>query len=135
VFNNANQATSLDGWELRDENSTFTFPAGTTLQPSEYLVLCSDLAAFTAQFPTVTNAIGDLGFGLSGNGERIELHANDGLHDAVEYQDSAPWPTGPDGNGTTLELIFPASDNAVSAAWDESSVLGGTPGQKNSVSP
>lgn len=135
LFNDSNQATALDGWELRDENSSFPFPAGTTVQPGEYLVLCNDLAAFSAQFPTVTTAIGDLGFGLSGNGERIELHASDGLHDTVEYDDSSPWPTGPDGDGTTLELIFPGSDNASSSAWSESSVLGGTPGQKNSITP
>ena len=79
--------------------------------------------------------IGELGFGLSGNGERIELHATDGIHDSVEYDDSAPWPTGPDGSGTTLELIIANADNSFSAAWDESNVLGGTPGQKNTVSP
>ena len=135
LFNKSHQAATLDGWELRDENSSFAFPAGTTIQPGEYLVLCSDLAAFTAQFPTVTNVIGELGFGLSGNGERIELHATDGIHDSVEYDDSAPWPTGPDGSGTTLELIIADADNSFSAAWDESNVLGGTPGQKNTVSP
>jgi hypothetical protein len=53
---------------------------------------------------------------------RVELHSLGGLHDFVEYDDSSPWPTGPDGGGTTLELI-------------ESTIMGGTPGEKNSVTP
>lgn len=94
-----------------------------------------DQSAFSAQFPTVTNVIGDLGFGLSGGGERVELISLGGLHDFVEYDDSAPWPSGPDGGGTTLELIDAGTDNALAGSWAESNVLGGTPGEKNSVSP
>ena len=126
---------SLDGWELRDESGAFVIPSGTTVSGAGYLVLCRDLAAFSAEFPAVTNVIGDFGFGLSGGGERIELHNSGGLHDFVEYNDSLPWPTGPDGGGSTLELIDAAMDNAIAASWAESNVFGGTPGEKNSVSP
>jgi hypothetical protein len=135
LHNPSPQAATLDNWQLRDTNNTFTFPPNTTLAPGGYLVLTTDLAAFTTQFPTVTNVLGDLGFGLSGSGERIELHAPTGLHDFVEYDDSAPWPPGPDGNGTTLELIDATTDNALATSWAESTVLGGTPGEQNSVTP
>jgi hypothetical protein len=66
---------------------------------------------------------------------RVELHSLGGLHDFVEYDDSSPWPTGPDGGGTTLELIDAGADNALAASWAESTVMGGTPGEKNSVTP
>ena len=110
-------------------------PAGTTIPANGYLVLAQDQSAFSAQFPTVSNVIGDLGFGLAGSGERVELHSLGGLHDFVEYDDSSPWPSGPDGGGTTLELIDAGTDNALAASWAESTVLGGTPGEKNSVTP
>ena len=126
---------SLDGWELRDESGAFVIPSGTTISGAGHLVLCRDLAAFTAEFPAVTNVVGDFGFGLSGGGERIELHNSGGLHDFVEYDDSLPWPTGPDGGGSTLELIDAGTDNALAGSWAESNVFGGTPGEKNSVSP
>ena len=135
LYNPSPQSVSLAGWELRDEASVFAIPAGTMIPAGGYLVLCSDLAAFSAQFPTVANAVGDLGFGLSGGGERIELHAPDGLHDSVEYDDSAPWPSGPDGGGTTLELIDAGTDNTLPSSWAESAVLGGTPGGQNTVTP
>ena len=104
-------------------------------QPSRDEQIASLLAAFTAEFPAVTNVVGDFGFGLSGGGERIELHNSGGLHDFVEYDDSLPWPTGPDGGGSTLELIDAGTDNALAGSWAESNVFGGTPGEKNSVSP
>ena len=135
LHNTSAQTATLDNWQLRDTNNTFTFPANTTLPANAFLVLTTDLAAFTTQFPTVTNVLGDLGSGLSGSGERIELHTPTGLHDFVEYDDSAPWPPGPDGNGTTLELIDATTDNALATSWAESTVLGGTPGEQNSVTP
>ena len=55
--------------------------------------------------------------------------------DFVEYDDSLPWPTGPDGGGSTLELINTATDNSIAGSWAESNVFGGTPGEENSVSP
>ena len=135
LYNTSPQAASVGGWELRDEGSAFVIPVGTTIPANGYLVLARDLSAFSAQFPTVTNVIGDLGFGLAGGGERVELISLGGLHDFVEYDDSAPWPSGPDGGGTTLELIDAGTDNAIAGSWAESNVLGGTPGEKNSVSP
>jgi len=135
LYNPTTTALSLDGWELQDESSVYQIPAGTVIPAAGHLVICRDLAAFSAEFPSVSNVLGGFGFGLSGAGERIELHAPNGLHDFVEYDDQAPWPTGPDGGGTTLELIDAARDNALPSSWAESFVQGGTPGQRNSVSP
>ncbi|MCH2105900.1 MAG: lamin tail domain-containing protein [Planctomycetes bacterium] len=135
LYNPTATPRALDGWELRDEDNSYPLPSGTVIPAAGYLVICRDLAAFSAEFPTVSNVVGDFGFGLSGAGERIELHAPTGLHDFVEYDDEAPWPTGPDGGGTTLELIDASSDNSLAASWAESFVQGGTPGQPNSVTP
>ena len=54
------------------------------------------------------------------------------LVDRVEYDDSQPWPTEPDGNGPTLELLSPELPNDIAGSWSFS--LGnGTPGYVNSV--
>jgi hypothetical protein len=56
------------------------------------------------------------------------------LVDTVNYDDTAPWPTEPDGNGPTLELINPGLDNALAQSWKASCAPHGTPGQMNCVS-
>ncbi len=75
--------------------------------------------------------MGNFDFGLAANGELIRLYDNSGtLIDTVMYDNIAPWPTEPDGNGPTLELINPAWDNALAASW-AAAALHGTPGAEN----
>ena len=71
-------------------------------------------------------------FGLSGGGELIRLFdSSDVLVDAVQYDDSEPWPEKADGNGSTLELINPNLDNTLAENWAASSGYG-SPGALNS---
>jgi hypothetical protein len=51
--------------------------------------------------------------------------------DTVHYDDTAPWPTEPDGTGPTLELISPSLDNALASSWKASCEPHGTPGEQN----
>jgi len=122
------------GWVYKDENDAhiFTFPAGTVIPPEGYIVAAEDLETFSQIFPDVENVIGSAGFGLAGGGELIRLYNAEGtLVDTVLYDDNAPWPTEPDGNGPTLELINPMLDNAQGINW-MASALNGTPGEQNS---
>ncbi len=135
VYNPHPYELNVSGWVYKDEDDAhaFVFPSGTVIPANEYLVLCTDAAKFTSLFPNVQNYIGDAGFGLSGSGELVRIYNNAGtLIDQVLYDDADPWPTGPDGNGPTLELIHPSLDNAQAQSW-MSSPDHGTPGQKNSV--
>lgn len=123
----------ISGWVFKDEDDSheFVFPQGTVVEQEGYLVLADDTAAFDSLFPDVDNYLGPMGFGLSGNGELIRLYDDEGtLIDTVLYDDQEPWPTEPDGDGPTLELINPAWDNALPASWTASAV-GGTPGKIN----
>jgi hypothetical protein len=123
----------ITGWVFKDEDDfhEFEFPQGTVISPEGYLVLSADTAAFESIFPNVKNFTGPMGFGLSGNGELIRLYDDEGtIIDTVLYDDDEPWPTEPDGNGPTLELINPAWDNALAASWSASG-LNGTPGVEN----
>nr|NQU91378.1 CotH kinase family protein [Bacteroidota bacterium] len=134
-FYNPNEyELDITGWVFKDEDDAhaFEFPENTIIEPLGYLVLCNDTAAFTSLFPDVTNIIGDMGFGLSGNGELIRLfNDEDVMVDTVHYDDTPPWPTEPDGNGPTLELWYPWLDNALAESWRASSYHG-TPGAMNS---
>jgi hypothetical protein len=61
----------------------------------------------------------------------IRLYDDEGtIIDTVLYDDVDPWPTEPDGNGPTLELINPAWDNALAESW-AAAELNGTPGEEN----
>ncbi len=136
LHNASDAPLDLSGWTFHDELNSFPVPPGTVVPPRGYLALCSDLAAFQALFPGVSNAIGDLGFSFKGSGELLQLRLPDGtLVDEVLYDDQAPWPTEPDGNGPTLELQRPELDNNQGANWSASVPTGGTPGAKNSVTP
>jgi hypothetical protein len=123
----------VSGWIFKDEDDqhAFELPAGTAMPAEGYLVLVADTAAFDSLFPDVDNYLGPLGFGFSGNGEVLRIFDADGVEvDTVHYDDVAPWPTEPDGNGPTLELINPAWDNALAESW-AASALNGTPGKIN----
>jgi hypothetical protein len=123
----------ITGWEFKDEDDqhSFVFPAGTVIEPNGYFVICRDTAAFDSLFPDVTHYTGNMDFGLAANGELIRLYDDSGtLIDTVLYDDAAPWPTEPDGNGPTLELINPAWDNALAESW-AAAELHGTPGAEN----
>jgi hypothetical protein len=134
-YNPQDHEVNIAGWIFKDEvdEHIFTFPEGTVMPAKDYLVLCKDTSMFTALFPDVVDLIGNIDFGLSGGGELIRLYNADGiLIDFVEYDDDDPWPTEPDGNGPTLELINPNFDNALPESW-VASPDHGTPGEINSI--
>ena len=136
IHNFSDQSLNISGWKFMDSDDShvFTFPEGFTLEASSYLVLCEDSTEFSQAYPEVQNYIGSLGYGFSGNGELLRLLDNyEGLVDYVEYDDSEPWPTEPDGAGRTLELINPLLDNSISESWASSTDQYGTPGYINST--
>ena len=112
---------------------TLTFASGTTLGAGEYAIVAPSSAL--AQSTWGVNPIAEFeAGGLSGGGELIQLIAADGVTvvDEVSYDDVAPWPSAPDGNGPSLELIDSATDNSLAASWAASDG-DPTPGAENSV--
>jgi hypothetical protein len=133
LYNPQPNDLDISGWVFKDEDSlhVFEMPAGTIIPTDGYLVLAEDIIAFDSLFPDVSNYIGPLGFGFSGNGELLRLYNSSGVQiDTVHYDDIAPWPIEPDGTGPTLELINPAWDNALAENW-AASAQHGTPGEVN----
>ena len=135
LYNNDDSDIDISGWIFKDSDDAhiFTIPSGTILSQDSFLVLCVDTILFKPLFPEVKNYIGNVGFGLSGNGELVRFYdAQMNMIDSLTFDDSAPWPTQPDGNGSTLSLINPELDNSIAVNWS-SSLSNGTPGKRNDI--
>lgn len=101
-------------------------PNGTTIAAGARLVVYSNDADFTSQFPFVTNKIGPLCFKLSNAGQKIVIRDKDNkLIYSVNYSDT--WQCASDGNGRTLQLVSAASNPNVTSSW-YAGCMGGSPG-------
>jgi hypothetical protein len=136
-FYNPNDHTIfLNGFKFKDERDDhiYTFPASAIINAKGYFVLCQDVELFKS-IHTDVQAMGNFVFGLSNAGEKIRLFDNnDVLINQVNYSDDDPWSPQADGEGYTLELINHENENDNYENWKASTILGGTPGQANSVS-
>ena len=131
LYNNEDYDVDLSGWNFT-AGIEFTFGDNVTLAAGGYLVLAKDPDSIEDYY-SITGVYGPFDGNLGNSGELVQLADADGtVADYVEYADVAPWPTGPDGNGPSLELIDPADDNSLAESWQASSDLGGTPGAENS---
>lgn len=130
LFNRSNTALDLSGWFIQDgSGNQFEIPAGTVLGPEGYHVLVQDAVKFAAQFPGINNYTGNLGFGFNGNGDMVRLFSPDGrLVLSMCFNDAAPWPNEPDGNGYTLENADINANLNAPENWF-AGCLGGSPGQ------
>ncbi len=74
LYNKGTNVVSLDGWILT-AGVNFTFPAGTTLAPDNYLVVARKLTRLLANYPSLNsgNTIGNYSGKLSNDGERVAL--------------------------------------------------------------
>ncbi|MBN1825566.1 MAG: lamin tail domain-containing protein [Candidatus Eisenbacteria bacterium] len=134
-------AVDLDGWYLLDEDDGHVPCAlAGVLDPGAFLVVAGDDTLFAAAYPDVENVnpnvfgMGPDGWNLGNGGDAIRLYDDDDeLADRVDFDDASPWPTAPDGDGPSLELLNPALDNASAVSWAASIAAGGSPGAPNTV--
>ncbi|CAH0998800.1 hypothetical protein LEM8419_00130 [Neolewinella maritima] len=120
LYNPGSATLDLSDWEVKDNDDSHSFrlPTGSSLAPQGYLLIAQDVARFTTQYPSVSEVVGDLEFGLSGQGDAVRLYDAGGqLQDEVYYTDAAPWPTDFTGDDRTIALRHPTSDNALGQQW------------------
>ncbi|KAF0139517.1 MAG: hypothetical protein FD122_3186 [Stygiobacter sp.] len=134
LYNPDDKNVDLSKWILSDSKSNqHVFAAGITINAKGYLVFCRDTVKFKKQRPNAKNIIGDFGFGLSSNDERITLlDSFNKIIDEVSYSSRGLWSSLPNGKGSTLSLIDPQLDNSQASNW-KASQLYGTPGYLNDV--
>jgi hypothetical protein len=140
LVNVSGTTINLTGWNILDDlDDHVPCPLSGTLAPDAFLVVAGDKARFAAIYPDIKNVNQNdfdpngTGWALGNTGDTVRLFSGSVLHDSVSYQDSGDWPSKPDGNGPSLELLNPSLDNRLPTSWDPSAVDGGTPGKKNSV--
>ena len=124
----------LDGFHFTD-GVTYTFPSGATLAPGAYLVLASDAVEFAGRY--YYEAFDTFEGNFKNSGERVALADSTGSEVvAFTYDDKAPWPKSPDGDGYSLVPLDDSqlTDPGNPSNWQASRDLGGSPGQPNSLS-
>jgi hypothetical protein len=115
----SNTSFDLSGWQL--QGLGYTFPNGSILGPTNFLVLAANRASFADEYGG-TNSVFDTFSGtLSPTGETLVL-IQQGTTNAtvaeVRYQNSPPWPANANGTGSSLQLIDAQQDNWRVGNWN-----------------
>ncbi len=118
----ADHAFDLSGMEINGLG--YTFPPGSSIQPSAFLVLAADAATLASVIGPTIPIFDQFPGNLDNGGETLTLLKPSGAEgvepviiDQVRYDDSFPWPLVSDGQGPSLQLIDPALDNRRAANW------------------
>ena len=122
ITNTGNQIVNLTGVYFSQLGLSYQFPAGSTLDAGESLILAGDETAFEQFYGIVP--FDRFTRDLSNKSEKIVLaDAFGNIIDSVRYSDEYPWPVEADGNGYFLQLADVNSDNSLASNWSISSSL------------
>lgn len=115
LYNKSNTPVDVSNW-LFTQGVEFTFPAGTVIPAGGHVVISENAAYFQSKFGFLPYEwVGAL---TNSPGEDIELTDDNGqVIDYVNYMNAAPWPAGAAGQGASIVLCDPNSDNADPANW------------------
>ena len=114
LYNNTNEAIDLTGYSISNAFE-FTFP-NYVLEAGQYVLISDDSITFESFWglPAFQWVSGS----LNNSGEAVTLlDANGMVQDSVNFGDTAPWPTTPDGRGPSLVLCDPDADNNDGLNW------------------
>ena len=133
LHNISTNSIDLAGWRLKGDTE-FIIPAGTTISPGGYLLLvgfdpadAATLAAFGTNYviPAGTPVRGPFTQKLANGTFSVEIAYPTIVGgftryinvDKVEYRDLPPWPTTPDGTGTSLQRASDMMIGNTAANW------------------
>lgn len=117
LYNHDVDTLQLAGYQFK-EGIRFDFPAY-SLAPGGYLLIAVDSVVFESAFGVPAFQFQQ---SLSNSGEELLLVNAYGMTvDSLVYDNVAPWPSGAAGQGASLSLCNPATDNAVADNWSASS--------------
>ena len=116
LYNAGIQPEELGGWRLSGEIN-YTFPPGTVLGPSNFLVVAASPGELSSHYG-ITNVVGPFTKSLSNAGGTVRLHnAAGAIVQEMTYEDGWPWPVTADGTGHSLVLARPSFGGADPRAW------------------
>lgn len=117
ISNNGDDAVDLTGIYFRELGISYSFPAGSSIEGREALMLCSDSLAFISHYNSVP--FGQFTRNLSNKSQNLVLvDAWGNVIDEVHYFNTYPWPVQADGGGGYLELISLDLDNSLAENWN-----------------
>ena len=130
LYNNSTSTTfDLSGWQFKGLG--YTFPNGSLIAPTNFLVLAANRAAFAAAYGATNPLFDVFGGTLSAGGELLTLNtASNAPVTEVKYSNQLPWPTNANGAGASLQLVDPRQDNWRAGNW---SARTATPAASNSA--
>ena len=119
---------------------TFNFAdaAVRVLAPGDRVLIAGNAAALQFRYGPGLPIAGTFTGDLSNGGELVRLaKANGTTLVQFTYDDIAPWPTSPDGEGFALVLKNPGlnPNHNQGANWRASTALGGRPGEADALDP
>lgn len=136
LYNRSDSTIFVSGWILKDNSdyNTFAFPMGGVGIPAGGFVVVGKDVDTLQDYYGITGVIGPMSFGLNNSsGDAVRLFDDSGtLVDFVYFSGDDPWPSTPNGDGPSLELIDPTYDNSLASSW-QASASDGTPGFSNST--
>ena len=131
LHNMGDSSVNIGHWRF-ESGIDFSFPAGTVIPADGYIVVAKNAAHLMSNYPGILNSgntYGDFGGNLANSGERIALAKPDDpdfpdmdfvVVDEVTYHDGGQWGDWSDGDGSSLELMDPHSDNNQASSWADS---------------
>jgi PKD repeat protein len=123
IYNNGTSTVDMSGYYILDDDPAhiadpIVLPAGTSLAAGDRFTVENATAGF---FPFVPDYDGSGKFSFGNTTDQVKLYHKYGqLIDSVKYSDASPWPTGPDGGGSTLTLCDPTLNNSIASSWSAS---------------
>ena len=119
LHNALQEPVDMSLWTL-EGGVQFDFPTGTLLGAGGFAVIAGKPGKFQQSYPGV-ECLGGFKGKLSNRGERLCLFdALGNCIDEVHYGVEGDWPSLAAGQGSSMELLHPHSDNQLSSAWGAS---------------
>ncbi|MBT3478760.1 MAG: T9SS type A sorting domain-containing protein [Candidatus Marinimicrobia bacterium] len=123
IFNSGGSSVDLSNYYF--SGISYTFSSGASLAAGAYIVLARQSDNYSGSLEWSSGV-------LTNGGETLTLYdGSENVIDQVTFDNASTWPTPPNGDGPSLELKDPSSDNSVGSNWTYSYHSGGTPGYAN----
>ena len=132
LYNPGEDSLNISEWIIKDDDDDhgFVFPNSFFIPGKSFLIVSKDVEEFHEIYSHDPSIIGDISFGF-GSGDQVRIYSSImNIVDSVEYNVNAPWPSGANNLGPSLELIN-LEDNSLAENWLASTNIGGTPGYMN----
>lgn len=120
IQNTGSALVNLSGIYFSELGTSYQFPYNSAISGNSSIYLAANPTVFQSKYGFAP--FGQFIRNLSNKSQKIVLaDAFGNVIDYVEYFDSAPWPTAPDGGGSYLQLVSTALDNNLASSWVASS--------------